>query len=204
MTGSFRGDRIARRGRTVRLALAGAATGVRHGGDRQQAGAGLTAWRQRPAPVRGRAGGSGPYCRPTAARVPPTPAPGGGPPARPSLPLGWSRAHAQSPPERGGPGTPVGRALEDSRRESCHRSRSQGRSHGPGPGGPVQTGRRGCPRRVSTTRRIARSKRAVGGVSPVGDLMMGELHSRQAAHQRRGRLKSPARGQARRGRPPSR
>src|SRR6266853_1335346 len=42
----------ARRGRTARLALAGAATGVRDGGDRQRAGAGLTALRQRPAPVR--------------------------------------------------------------------------------------------------------------------------------------------------------
>ena len=54
-----------------------------HGaGNRLRAGAGLTAWRQRPAPVRCRAGGSGPGCRPVAASAPFTPALGGGPPAR--------------------------------------------------------------------------------------------------------------------------
>src|SRR5262249_25814220 len=45
----------AQRRRAARFAFAGAATGVRDGGDRQRAGAGLTAWRQRPAPVRRRA-----------------------------------------------------------------------------------------------------------------------------------------------------
>ena len=45
--------------------LAGAVTRVRNGEDRRAATAGLTAWRQRPAPVRGRARDSGPSCRST-------------------------------------------------------------------------------------------------------------------------------------------
>jgi integrase len=50
----------AQRGRTARLALADAVTGVRDGGDHRRAGAGLPALRQRPAPVRCGARGSGP------------------------------------------------------------------------------------------------------------------------------------------------
>jgi hypothetical protein len=38
----------------------------------------------------------------------------------------------------------------------------------------------------------------------VGELVDARLGSRQAAHQRWGRLKAPARGQTRRGRPPGR
>jgi len=75
---------LAREARPV--ALAGAVTGVRDGGNRQRAGAGLTAWRQRPAPVRCRARGSGPGCRPAAASAPSPSALGGGPPARPLAP----------------------------------------------------------------------------------------------------------------------
>jgi len=60
---------------------------VRDDGDRLRAGAGLTAWRQRPAPVRCRARGSGPRCRLPAASAPFHPCPGGGLPLVPLLPL---------------------------------------------------------------------------------------------------------------------
>jgi len=60
----------ARRGRTARPLLQARPPRVRNGGDRQAADAGLTALRQRPAPVRGSAKGSGPSCRPRAARLP--------------------------------------------------------------------------------------------------------------------------------------
>ena len=48
---------------------------------------GLSAWRQRPTPVRGSARGGGAGCRPAAASPPSTSAPGGGPPAYSPLPL---------------------------------------------------------------------------------------------------------------------
>jgi hypothetical protein len=77
------------------VALAGAATRVRDGGDRQRWGAGLTALRQRPAPVRRRARGAEPACRPPAVRAPFHLLPSSGPPARSPIPSGDS-VHAQS------------------------------------------------------------------------------------------------------------
>jgi hypothetical protein len=88
LTGSFRGDTMPGVRRTVRAALAGAASGVRDGGVRPVAGAGERTWRQRPALVRGSARGSGPSCRPTSGEIPPaTPtAYGTAPRDRPSNP----------------------------------------------------------------------------------------------------------------------
>ena len=50
LTASFRGGRIARRGRTARPLWQARSPGVRDGGDRLAAGAGGTALRRRPAP----------------------------------------------------------------------------------------------------------------------------------------------------------
>jgi hypothetical protein len=99
LTVSFRCDRMPGAGGPPGQLLQAQPPGVRDGGDRQRAGAGLTAWRQRPAPVRRRARGSGPGC-PHQRRVPPsTPAPGGGPPARPLPSSMVIRAYAKSSAE---------------------------------------------------------------------------------------------------------
>jgi hypothetical protein len=110
----------ARRGRTARSALAGAATGVRDGGARLRACAGLTAWRQRPAPVRCRARGGGPACR-CKRRVPLPPPPGRrASRSSPRFPLPVIRAQARELCRGWPPGAPKGRALEDYREESCN------------------------------------------------------------------------------------
>src|SRR5215471_13233268 len=49
LTGSFRGDRMPGAGGPPGWLLQARSPGVRDGGDRQRAGAGVTAWRQRPA-----------------------------------------------------------------------------------------------------------------------------------------------------------
>jgi hypothetical protein len=92
-----------------------------------RAGAGVTAWRQGPAPVRDCARGSGPDCRPAAVSAPSAP-----PRRRASArclrsPLGDPCLCLESGRARP-PGTPGGRALEDLRRESCHSSGRAGRS----------------------------------------------------------------------------
>jgi len=70
------------------LAPSGAVTGVRNGGDRPRAAAGLTAWRQRPAPLRGSARGQRATLPPARSECPLPPRPRRAPAAHSPFPGG--------------------------------------------------------------------------------------------------------------------
>jgi hypothetical protein len=88
--------------------------GIRDGGTASGRVPGQAALRQRPAPVRCRAKGSGPGCRPPAASAPvPTRPPAAGRPLVPSPSLSGDPRSCSEPARAWPPGAPVGRALED-------------------------------------------------------------------------------------------
>src|SRR5436305_876566 len=84
---------------------------MRDGGHRQRTGAGLTALRQRPAPVRCRAKAAG-QAAAQRCRGPPSLAPAAGLPLVPLASLSGDPRRCSDPCRSWPPGAPVGRALE--------------------------------------------------------------------------------------------
>ena len=120
LTGSFRGDRIARHGKTARSLRQARPTGVCDGGDRLAASAGerrCGGGPRRASPtLRQRAWAAAQQRRDSPADLSP---PTAGILACPTLPLGGA-ARSRNPAGAGRPGAP--KACHLSRRESCHRA----------------------------------------------------------------------------------